>query len=133
MSRASISDVLDCMSVLATLTQSSMLRTAWPTFRPMSHSGYSTPSMSLDRCGSGRLRRDLAVVQKHEVNVAVRVQFRAAITADGHQRQRREFLLRLRRQAAFRLRPTDAATARRGWPRAPRRFRARPRRRDAAI
>ena len=46
-------------------------------------------------------RRDLAVVQKHEVNVAVRVQLAAAVTADGHQRQRRKFLLRLRRQAAL--------------------------------
>ena len=51
------------------------------------------------------VRRDLAVVQKHEVNVAVRIQLRAAVTADGHQRQRRKFLLRLRRQAAFRRLP----------------------------
>ncbi len=42
------------------------------------------------------VRRDLAVVQKHEVNVAVRIQFRAAVTADGHERERRKFLLRLR-------------------------------------
>ena len=37
MSRASISEVFDCMSVLATRTQSSMLRTACPTFNPTSH------------------------------------------------------------------------------------------------
>ena len=50
------------------------------------------------RLGSGH---DLAVVQKHEVNVAVRIQFRAAVTADGHQREGRKFLLRLRGQAVF--------------------------------
>ena len=53
MSRDSMSDVLDCMSEFATLTQSSTLRTAWPTFKPMSHSGYSTPSMIRDKYGSG--------------------------------------------------------------------------------
>ncbi len=104
-SRASMSDVLDCMSVLATFTQSSMLRTAWPTFRPMSQSGYKMPSINLDRYGSGLLRRDLAVVQKHEINVAVRIQLRAAITADGDERERRKFLLRLRRQTRARLCP----------------------------
>ena len=78
-------------------------------------------------------RRDLAVVQKHEVNVAVRVQFRAAVTADGDERERRKLLLRLRRQTASRRPPKDAATARQGSPRAPGRFRARPRRRDAAV
>ena len=46
-------------------------------------------------------RRNLAVVQKHEVNVAVRVQLAAAVTANRHQRQRRKFLLRPRRQAAL--------------------------------
>ena len=46
-------------------------------------------------------RRNLAVVQEHEVNVAVRVQLAAAVTADRDQRQRRKFLLRLRRQAAL--------------------------------
>ncbi len=50
-------------------------------------------------------RRDLAVVQKHEVNVAVRIQFRAAVTADGDERERRKLLLRLRRQTALGLRP----------------------------
>ena len=47
--RDSMSDVLDCMSELATFPQSSMLRTEWPTFSPMSHSGYSTPSISFDK------------------------------------------------------------------------------------
>ncbi len=47
-----MSEVLDCMSVFATFTQSSMLRTAWPTFRPTSQSGYSTPSISFDKYGS---------------------------------------------------------------------------------
>ena len=97
----------------------------------MSHSGYSTPSISLDRYGQRLARGDLAVVQKHEVNVAVRIQFRAAITADGDQRQRRKFLLRLGRQAAARGRSRDAATARRASPRVPGRFRGRSRHRDA--
>ena len=50
-------------------------------------------------------RRDLAVVQKHEVNVAVRIQFRAAVTADGDERERRKLLLRLRRQTVSRRVP----------------------------
>jgi hypothetical protein len=41
-------------------------------------------------------RRTPALVQEHEINVAVRIQLRAAKTADGHQRDRRKFLLRRR-------------------------------------
>src|SRR6266581_3939303 len=44
---------------------------------------------------------DLPVVQEHEINVAVRVEFRPAITANRHQRQLRELLLRLLRQAGL--------------------------------
>ena len=33
----------------------------------------------------------LTIVQKHEINVAVRIQFRAAKTADGYQRNLRKF------------------------------------------
>ena len=32
-------------------------------------------------------------MQEHEINVAVRIQFRATKTTDGHQRDRREFFL----------------------------------------
>ena len=42
--------------------------------------------------------RNLAIVQKHEIDVAVRIQFPAAITANGHQREWRKLLLRLRGQ-----------------------------------
>ncbi len=44
-------------------------------------------------------------MQKHEINVAERIQFRAPVTADGHERERRKFLLRLRRKARFRHLP----------------------------
>src|SRR6266851_9823544 len=44
---------------------------------------------------------DLPVVQEHEINVAVRVEFRPAITANRHQRQLRELLLLLLRQAGL--------------------------------
>ena len=47
------------------------------------------------------VRRDLAGVQEHEINVAVRIEFRAAVTAQRHQCQRRKLLLALRRQAVF--------------------------------
>ncbi len=56
----------------------------------------------LGQVGEWFARRDLAFVQKHEVNVAVRIQFRAAIAADGHQRQWRKLLLRPGRKAALR-------------------------------
>ena len=63
--------------------------------------------------------RDLAVVQKHEVNVAVRVQFRPAVTADGDERERRKFLLRLRRQTvarpSHRCRNSASRMAARAW------------------
>ena len=71
----------------------------------MSQSGYKH---AVNQFGEIRQRLadgDLAVVQKHEVNVAVRIQFRAAITADGHERDRRKFLLRLRRQILHRRFP----------------------------
>jgi len=87
--------------------------------RPVSHSGYSTPSISLDKCGSGLARRDLAVVQKHEVNVAVRVQFRAAVTADGDERERRKLLCacgdKLLRAASQRCRNSASRIAARAW------------------
>ena len=44
---------------------------------------------------------DLPIVQEHEINVAVRVEFRPPITANGHQRQLRKFFLRLLGQAGF--------------------------------
>src|SRR5438132_285057 len=47
---------------------------------------------------SSRPRRDLAVVQKHEVNVAMRIELRPAITTNGDQCDRGEFFLRLFRQ-----------------------------------
>ena len=82
----------------------------------------------LGQIGQRLARRDLAVVQKHEINVAVRIQFRAAITADGHQRQRRKFLLRLRptgcsRAVSQRCRSSASSIAAR-----PGKFRVRPRR-----
>ena len=43
----------------------------------------------------------LPAVQEHEVNVAVRIQLRAAIPADGHQRQLRELLAGLLGQAGL--------------------------------
>ena len=46
-------------------------------------------------------RHDLALVQEHEIDVAERVKFRPAITADGHQRELRKFLLRLRGKSVF--------------------------------
>ena len=58
------------------------------------------PINQLGKVGERFAGGHLAVVQKHEINVAVRIQFRAAITADGHQRQRWKFLLGLRRQTA---------------------------------
>ena len=38
---------------------------------------------------------DLAGVQEHDIDVTVRIQFGAAVTAKGNQRQRRKLLLRL--------------------------------------
>ena len=46
-------------------------------------------------------RDHLAVVQKHEINVAVRIEFRAAVAADGDERERGEFLLGLRGQGVL--------------------------------
>ena len=43
----------------------------------------------------------LAVVQEHEIDVAVRIQFGAAVAADGDEGERREFLLRLGGEAAL--------------------------------
>ena len=48
---------------------------------------------------------DLPFVQKHEINVAVRIQLRAAEAADGHQRDRWKFLLRRRGQIFLRRPP----------------------------
>src|SRR6185295_3400039 len=54
----------------------------------------------LGQVGQRLVGGDLPVVQEHEIDVTVRVQLGAAITADGDQGERREFLLRLVRQAA---------------------------------
>ena len=43
----------------------------------------------------------LPVVQEHEVDVAVRIELRPAVAADGHQRQLRKLLPRLFGQAAL--------------------------------
>jgi len=53
----------------------------------------------------GLAGHDLVLMQEHEINVAVRVQFRPAITADGHEGDRGEFLLRLKRKRADRRVP----------------------------
>ena len=50
------------------------------------------------RAGAGG---DLPAVQEHEVNVAVRIQLRAAVAADGHQRQLRKLLAGLLGQAGL--------------------------------
>ena len=50
------------------------------------------------RAGAGG---DLPAVEEHEVNVAVRIEFRPAVTADGHQRQRRKLLAGLLGQAGL--------------------------------
>ena len=77
--------------------------------------------------------RNLPVVQEHEINVAVRIQLRAPVAADGHQRQRRKFLSRLLGQSALGRVPQvaqqqiDDGRPRRG------RLRGRPRRRGGAV
>ena len=44
---------------------------------------------------------DLPAVEEHKVDVAVRIELRPAIPPNRHKGQRRELLLRLRREAAF--------------------------------
>ncbi len=116
------------MSALATFTQSSMLRTAVADLQADVPQRIQHAVNQLGQMRQRFARHHLAVVQKHEVNVAVRIQFRAAIAADGHQREGRKFLLRLRRQARARRfpkmpqqlvqhrrpRPADFASARAG-------------------
>src|SRR6185503_5971216 len=46
-------------------------------------------------------RHNLAGMKEHDVDVALRIQFRAAITADGDQCQRWKLLLSLQGKAAF--------------------------------
>lgn len=47
-------------------------------------------------------RRDLAVVQEHKIDIAERIEFGAAITADGDEGKRWKFLLRLGGERAAR-------------------------------
>ncbi len=60
------------MSLFAILTQSSVVRTEWPTFNPMSHRVYNRPFVSADKFGCGLPR-------------AVEMLSALCRTADGYQ------------------------------------------------
>jgi len=76
-----------------------------PDFQAEIPQGIQHPINQLGQMRQRPVDRDLAEVQKHEINVAVRIQFCAAVATDGHQRDGRKLFLRLRRKAGTRVVP----------------------------